>query len=607
MSKMPLVRTGALLEKLEALPDRPGVYLYRNGAGEILYVGKARSLRSRVRSYFQPSAQHPPRIARLVEEIADLEFIVTDTELEALVLEANLIKREKPPYNVILRDDKNFPYLKLSLEDEYPRVSLVRQPKLDGNLYVGPCLPASVAWRSMRLVQRYFRVATCKEVFDGKRRPCLYYHLDQCLAPCAGKTTPEEYGRAVRDGRLFLEGRHRELESSLEAQMRAASERQEYEKAARYRDTLAVVRRLRERQQFLSVGLEEQDYFAHHAEGTDIALELFQMREGKVQGRREFTFEGIEFEPASFYASVLGQYYAESEPPPEVYVPNLPAEADLLERWLSERRGGRVHIKVPERGVKRKFLELVRKNAALAFEARFRAAHRHGVEVLEQLASLAGLEEPPYRIECFDISNLQGTDSVASLVVWEGGRPKKSDYRAFTIRTVKGPDDFASIAEAVTRRYRRLLAEGRRLPDLVLLDGGAGQLGAAVRALAAEGLPTLPMLALAKREEEIYLEGRSGPVRLDRSSPVLHLLQRMRDEAHRFAVAQHRKKRSRRTIRTALLDVPGVGPARARKLLREFGSLEEVSRAPTEALARVVGRRAAEAIASSLGPGRKGP
>lgn len=605
MTPMAVADTGRLRERLEGLPDRPGVYIYRGAAGETLYVGKARSLRSRVRSYFQPSAQHPPRIARLVEEVRDLEVIVTDTEVEALILESNLIKREKPPYNVVLRDDKNFPYLKLSVEDEYPRVSLVRRPKLDGNLYVGPCLPASVAWRSMRLVQRYFRVATCKEVFDGKRRPCLYYHLDQCLAPCAGKTTPEEYGRAVRDARLFLEGRDRELESSLEAQMRAASRAQEYERAARFRDTLAVVRRLGERQRFLSVGLEEQDYFAHHAEGSEAALELFQMREGKVQARREFTFEGIEVEPASFYATVLAQYYAEADPPPEIYVPSLPAEPELLERWLGERRRGRVQIKVPERGPKRKFLDIVRRNAALAFEARFRAAHTHGVEVLESLAALAGLDEPPYRIECFDISNLHGTDSVASLVVWEGGKPKKSDYRTFAIRGVAGPDDFASIAEAVTRRYRRLLAEARRLPDLVLLDGGAGQLGAAVRALAAEGLPTLPMLALAKRDEEIYLQGGGEPVRLERSSPVLHLLQRMRDEAHRFAVSHHRRKRSRRTIRTALLDVPGVGPVKARKLLREFGSVEAVREAPAAALARVVGPRTAQAIASALGAARR--
>ncbi len=605
MGVMTVAGTGLLQERLEGLPDRPGVYIYRSATGEILYVGKARSLRSRVRSYFQPSAQHPPRIARLVEEVRDLEVIVTDTEVEALILESNLIKREKPPYNVVLRDDKSFPYLKLSVEDDYPRVSLVRRPKLDGNLYVGPCLPASVAWRSMRLVQRYFRVATCKEVFDGKRRPCLYYHLDQCLAPCAGKTSTEEYGRAVRDARLFLEGRDRELVSSLETQMRAASEAQEYERAARFRDTLAVVRRLGERQRFLSVGLEEQDYFAHHAEGSQAALELFQMREGKVQARREFTFEGIEVEPAAFYATVLAQYYAEADPPPEIHVPNLPAEPELLERWLGERRGGRVQIKVPERGPKKKFLDIVRRNAALAFEARFRAAHAHGVEVLEALAAVAGLDEPPYRIECFDISNLHGTDSVASLVVWEGGKPKKSDYRTFAIRGVAGPDDFASIAEAVTRRYRRLLAEARRLPDLVLLDGGAGQLGAAVRALAAEGLPTLPMLALAKRDEEIYLQGGGEPVRLDRSSPVLHLLQRMRDEAHRFAVSHHRRKRSRRTIRTALLDVPGVGPVKARKLLREFGSLEGVRDAPAAALARVVGSRTAQAIASALGAARR--
>ncbi len=586
----------ALERKLEALPEQPGVYLYRNAGGETIYIGKAKSLRNRVRSYFQPSAQHPPRVARMVSEVADLEIIVVDTEMEALILESNLIKRERPRFNVVLRDDKSFPYLKLSVKDEYPRVSLVRRARLDGNVYAGPFIPASVARRSMKLVQKYFQVATCNEIFDGKRRPCLYYHLDQCLAPCAGKTNPEEYGQAVQDARLFLEGRHGELESALETKMREASARQEYERAARYRDTLATVRKLAVRQHIASVGLEEQDYLADHHEGNQAALQLFQMREGKVQARREFTFDDIEFDPGSFYAAALTQYYADAVPPPQVYVAAMPSDSGLLETWLSSRRGGRVTLRVASRGVKRRFLELVRKNAALAFENRFRAPHLHGVAVLEALAEALHLDEPPYRIECFDVSNIQGTDSVASLVVWEGGKPKKSDYRIFSVRGVAGPDDFASIAEVVTRRYRRLLAEDRRLPDLVLIDGGAGQLGAAVRALAAVGLPMLPVISIAKREEEIYLQGGGEPVRLDRSSPALQLVQRIRDEAHRFAVTHHRKKRSRRTLHSALRDVPGIGPVTARKLLREFGSLDGVRGAGLEDVARVAGRKVATAI-----------
>jgi excinuclease ABC subunit C len=593
----------AINQKLERLPDRAGVYQYLNSAGEVIYVGKAKSLRSRVRSYFQPSAQHPPRVARMVSEVDDLEIIVVDTEMEALILESNLIKRQRPRYNVILRDDKNFPYLKLSTRDTYPRVSLVRRARLDGNVYTGPYLPASTARRSMKLIQRFFQVATCREVFDGKRRPCLYFHLDQCLAPCAGKTTPEEYGTAVDDARLFLEGRDHDLKRSLEQRMKRASESREYERAARYRDTLKTVRGLGVRQRMSSVGLEEQDYLAHHSEGQQVALQLFQIREGKVQGRREFAFDELDFDAAAFYASVLVQYYSDLEPPPEIYLAGHPADHPLLERWLSERRGAKVTLRVPRRGPKNKLMALVRDNAQLAFESRYRARHTHGVEALELLGRALGLEETPYRIECFDVSNTQGTDSVASMVVWEGGKPVKSQYRSYNIREVRGPDDFASIAEAVSRRYRRLLAEDRRLPDLVLIDGGRGQLGTAVSALARVGLPMLPVVSIAKREEELFLEGRSDPVRLDRRSTALHLVQRIRDEAHRFAVSRHRAKRSRRTLRTELTELPGIGPVIAGKLLREFGSVDGVSNADPEAWRRVAGRRVAEALQKRYGKG----
>ena len=596
-----MARGPQLSSALEQLPRRPGVYRFVNAAGETLYVGKAKSLHSRVRSYFRPSADHPPHIARMLSEVVDLNVIVVDTELEALLLEANLIKRERPRFNVVLRDDKQFPYIRLSIRDDYARASFVRRARVDGNLYVGPFLPASGARRTLRLIQRHFRVATCSEVFDGKRRPCLYYHLDQCLAPCAGKTNREEYGRAVDDVRLLLEGRHTDLESSLERRMRQASRDREYEAAIRFRDTLQTVRNLAVKQRMTSVGLEEQDFFAHHTEGEQVSLQLFQMREGRIQGRREFTMEGVGFEPASFYASVLTQYYADTAPPPEVYLPDLPARPELLEQWLGERRGGRVRLRAPLRGPKKKFLGLVGRNAALAFTSRFRSAHR-GADVLAALAEVLQLDEPPDRIECFDISNIQGTDAVASLVVWEGGKPRRADYRSFTIREVEGADDTASIAEAVTRRYRRLLTENRRLPGLVLIDGGRGQLGAAVAALARVGIAMLPVAAIAKREEEIFLHGRDEPVRLERSSPVLQLVQRIRDEAHRFAVGQHRRKRKRRTLRTELTELPGIGPVRARKLLREFGSVAGVRRADVDALTRSVGRTVACAIVNRYRP-----
>ena len=593
-----------LAEKLEHLPAEPGVYQYFGTGRELLYVGKAKSLRSRVRSYFQPSAQHTARTAALVAEIEDLEIIVVDTELEALLLEANLIRRHRPRYNVVLRDDKSFPYLKLSTGDVYPRLSLVRRARLDGHRYYGPFTPSIVAHRTLKLVPRFFQVATCAEVFDGKRRPCLYYHLDQCLAPCAGKTTPAEYGKAVEDARLFLEGRDRELAESLTRRMREASDVQEFERAARYRDTLDTVRRLSERQRMASAGLEDQDYFADHREGPEAVVEMFQVREGKMVGRREFSFAAVEAELAGLYAAVIAQYYLDVEPPAEIFVPVRPESCEVLEHWLSERRGRRVDIRTPLRGPKRKLLEMARKNAALAFEGRFRARHTHGVAALESLAEALGLDEPPARIECFDISNLHGTDSVASMVVWENGEPRKSDYRVFGIRAIRGPDDFAAIAEAVTRRYRRVLAEGRRMPDLVLIDGGAGQLGAAVRSLAAVGLPTIPVVAIAKREEELHLQGGAEPVRLDRASPALRLIQRIRDEAHRFALAHHRRRRSRRTLATQLTEIPGIGPVTARKLLMRFGSLDGVRRAPRVALEEFVGRRVAEALAERFGTPR---
>jgi excinuclease ABC subunit C len=587
--------------KLAQLPSHPGVYRFLDSGGRTLYVGKAKSLRARVRSYFRASAQHAPHISRMVKKVVDLDIIVVDTEKEALILEANLIKSERPRYNVVLRDDKNFPYLRVSVRDTYPRASLGRRARLDGSRYVGPFLPASTARRTMKMLQRYFQVATCGEVFDGKRRPCLYYHLDQCLAPCAGKTTPEAYGLAVKDALLFLDGRHRDLERSLEQRMLEASRALEYERATRLRDTLRTMRALGERQRMTSVGLEEQDFFAHHVEGTEIALQLFQMRQGHVQARREFTLDDIDFESAAFYAQVLLQVYAEVQPPPTIYLAAAPEQRETLEAWLADRRGGRVRIRIPERGPKKQFLELVRKNATLAFEARFRAARTHGVRALDELASLLGLDDPPLRIECFDISNLQGTDSVASLVVWEGGKPRKADYRSFNVKTVEGSDDTASIAEAVGRRYRRLLAENRRLPDLILIDGGKGQLGAAVAALTRVGLPMLPVVSLAKREEEIFRPGETEPLRLDERSAALQLVQRIRDEAHRFAVSRHRRRRSRRTLKTELTELPGIGPVRARALLKTFGSLKGVREADEGDLAAVVGAPAARAIRARYG------
>jgi excinuclease ABC subunit C len=590
--------------KLADVPDTPGVYLYRDRRGRLLYVGKAKSLRNRVRQYFQAGRDSPaqPLTATMVQEIWDLEVIVTRTEVEALLLENNLVKEEQPRYNIRLRDDKNFPYLKLSTAERFPRLVLVRRARLDDNAYFGPYLPASGARRSIQMVARHFKVATCYENLDGTRpRPCLLFQLNQCLGPCAGLVSDEDYAKAVADARLFLEGRTRDLLGILKQKMSEAAAEERYEAAAQHRDLIRTLERIQERQTISSAGLEEQDYVAFAREGTIASVQVFQMREGQVMGRRELSFEGIAVDDAQFLEAALERYYAAAtDIPGTIVVPIEPGSKAVLEEWLGARRGRRVVFVVPQRGPKRALLDTVGKNARLSFEAMFRAPHTHGVEILEGLQEALGLDEPPHRIECFDISHIQGTDQVASLVVWEAGRPKRSDYRRFKIRTVEGNDDFASMAEVVGRRYARLLKEGRALPDLVLIDGGKGQLSSALAVLERLGLGHLRVASIAKREEEIFLDIRSGPVRLPRDSPVLHLVQRIRDEAHRFAITFHRKLRTKRTIGTALTDIEGVGPRRARLLLRRFGSVRGVREAPVEALAAVVGPAVAEKVRRGL-------
>ncbi|UCF68787.1 MAG: excinuclease ABC subunit UvrC [Acidobacteriota bacterium] len=588
-----------LQQSLGSLPAEPGCYLFRAADGAVVYVGKARSLRSRVRSYFQRSSQHPPRLAAMVGEVRDLEFIVTETEVAALVLENNLIKTHRPRYNVLLRDDKNFPYLKLTIGDEFPRVVLVRRPRQDGQLYYGPFLPASHARRTLRMIPRFFQVANCHLRFDGKQRPCLYYHLDQCLAPCAGKAPAEEYRERVEQARLFLEGRDRELSERLRAKMQQASNTQHYERAARYRDMLRSLEKLAERQPMTSVRLEAIDFWAEFREGEQAAVEVFRMREGRVIGRREFTF--AEAPPAeSLYDEILPQFYSVEDPPPEIVLPRLPLERELLEAFLRQRLGQRVTLKAPSRGERRRFLDLVARNAKLAFQARFRAPHRHGVQMLEELRDVLGLDEVPFRIEGFDVSHLGGTEPRASMVVFEGGRPKKADYRVYRVRSASAGDDYQAMREVVARRYARLAREGKRLPDLVLIDGGRGQLAAARQAVADAGVADLTLIALAKREEELFLEGRGEPILLGRSDPALHLVQQIRDEAHRFAVRQHRRARSRATFQSALTTIPGIGSLTARRLLEQFGSVDGVKQASTEALARAIGPAKARAIRRAL-------
>ncbi len=592
--------------KLDAVPLRPGVYLFKDARGAILYVGKARVLRDRVRSYFQPGRVPDFRKEQMIGEIADLDLVVTDSEMEALALENNLIKRHKPRFNVLLRDDKNHPYLKLTLAEEYPRLHVVRRPAEDGNAYGGPYIPASLGRKSAAIVHKVFGVRSCKEVLNGKRpRPCLQYQIHRCIAPCVAEICSlDRYRQACEDARLFLEGRADEVLRRLREQMDAAAAGERFEEAASLRDQVRALERLEAPQKITTTDLEERDVFGSHREGERAALQVFSVRDGKVVSREGFLLDGLA-EPETFLSSSLQQYYAAGRyVPREVLVAEEVPDRELLEQWLSARRGTGVRIRVPQRGEKVRLLDLVVRNARLAYELEWKQPRKQSEEILRALRDLLELEVEPRRIECFDISNIQGSDIVASMVAFENGAPKKSDYRKFRIKGVVGaPDDFASMREVVGRRYRRLLEEGRDLPDLVLIDGGKGQLGAAVGALEELGLGEQAVASLAKREELIFVRGKDEPIALPRSSPVLQLVQRVRDEAHRFAIGFHRKARSMRTLRSELDDIPGIGPTKRRKLLSVFGSVRGVRGASEAELASAVGPATAAKIRGHFGRG----
>jgi len=591
-----------LQEKLDNLPVEPGVYLYRDTAGKIIYIGKARSLRSRVRSYFQESRPLDPKTERLVEEAADLEFIITDSEVEALILESTLVKKHQPRYNVNLKDDKSFPYLKLTVNEPYPRIFITRRIKRDGALYFGPFLPASYARRTIKLVNKYFKLRTCNLEIDGTlSRPCLDYQMKRCLGPCvAGLCTHEQYLRAAEDVKLLLSGKTDELILQLEGRMNEAAENLLFEAAALYRDWIAMVRDISERQKMILEGHDDTDLFGYHQEDTRLAMAVFAMRGGRIVGRREFYWEGLlSFEPGEFFSAALQQYYLQDTfTPKEILVPADPEDVEVLESWLSERKGSRVHVRSPLRGLNSELLDLVMRNARLCFETRFRILKPKGEELLRPLQEVLGLETVPRRIETFDVSHIQGSETVASMVLCENGEMKRSGYRKFKIESVKGPDDFASMREAVHRHYENVLEQDEgTLPDLVLIDGGKGQLSAAAAALDDLGLENQSVAAIAKREEILFVKGREDrPIALPRESPILHLIQRMRDEAHRFAVSYHRKRRELRDLDSELMDIPGVGEVRRKVLLRAFGSLERVKKASFEELSPYVGPKTATQI-----------
>jgi len=589
-----------LKDKAAQLPSLPGVYLYKDAHGTVLYVGKAKNLRSRVRSYFSDERVGDAKTGGLLAEAADVQYILVDNEKEALALENNLIKEYQPRFNILLRDDKTYPYIRLTNE-KYPRVYVTRRIVRDGSTYYGPYFPGNLAHRLVHFIHRHFKVPSCYvDLTRAHKQPCLEFHIHRCTGPCVqGLTTDEQYAAAVRQVRLFLEGRLRDLRDELRGQMEEAATAMRFEEAASLRDLIGTVEELEQKQKIAAAGGDDTDIFAWYAEPPLVAVNLFHLRGGKIVDRREFFWEDQEeVEASEFFSSLLKQVYiGQQYIPALIHVPVDFEDRQVLEEFLSERRGRRTEIHLPQRGQKKAMLELAETNAKASFQQRFRVMRPGSKAVQEALRDALELPREPKRIECFDISHIQGTDKVASMVVWDGGRMRKADYRKFIIRSVQGNDDFASIAEVVTRRYSRLKEEKKPFPDLILIDGGIGQLHAAADALEAIGITNQPLASIAKREEIIYVYGREDqPVQLDRFSPVLHLVQTIRDEAHRFAVTFHRTRRNAARLSSELQNVPGVGDKTITKLLRHFGSLERVRRSSEDELAQVAGRAAARKV-----------
>jgi excinuclease ABC subunit C len=634
-----------LPQKIRSLPTTAGVYLYKNAEGEVIYVGKAKNLRSRVSSYFHEGRWEDAKTGTLVREAVDVDYIVVANNKEALALENHLIKQKKPRFNILLRDDKTYPYVKLTLAERYPRVFVTRRLRKDGSAYYGPYFPANLAYRIVDLIHRHFLVPSCKvDLTRFHPRPCLQFYIKRCLGPCVKDlTTPEIYAEAVRDVKLFLEGRQTDLVKSLRERMSEAAESQEFERAARYRDLVSTVEQLQEKQRIAAVEGDDADVFGYHYENQMLAVNLFHMRGGKVLDRREFFWEDLpeyvwsrgsappdpgqnpvapdtqheipqEFHPGEFFSALIKQLYlGQPYVPRNIYTPVDFEDRAELEDVLSEQLAGggaratRVHITVPQRGDKRELIDLAGTNAKQSYDQRFRVLKPNALAIQEALQDALSLPDLPKRIECFDISHIQGAETVASMVVWEDGKMKKSDYRKFIIKTVEGVDDFASMREVVTRRYKRICEDIKReemkgeaksaMPSLVLIDGGLGQLHAAAQALEALEIINQPLAAIAKREEIIYVYGQEDdPMVLDHHSPVLHLVQMIRDEAHRFAVTFHRKRRQIRDRATELREIPGVGESTTRRLLEHFGSLQAVKQADVAALSSVVTRTQAQAI-----------
>jgi excinuclease ABC subunit C len=652
-----------LLQKIRTLPTSAGCYLYKNAEGEIIYVGKAKNLRARVRSYFLEANRLNAKTGSLMREAVDVEYITVDNEREALALENNLIKQRKPRFNILLRDDKTYPYIKLTMNDRYPKVFVTRRLRKDGGAYFGPYFPGNLAYRLVDLIHRSFLIPSCKvDLSRYHPRACLQYYIKRCLGPCVeGLTTPEAYKETIRDVQLFLEGRTEELEKLLTKRMAAAAENEQFELAARLRDQIVTVHQMQDKQRIATVDNEDADVFGFHYENDMLAVNLFHMRGGKIVDRRDFFWEELPeslsetlnegsdeaaadelqrlepdpaqpapevgdydfdrpitqhsgmtelngaFSPALFFSALLKQLYLDqSYIPRSILVPVDFPDRVLLADLLSERTGHRIELAAPQRGDKRSLVDLVCQNAKQSYDQRFRVLQPSIKAIQEALQEALTLEELPRRIECFDISHIQGAETVASMVVWEDGAMKKADYRKFQVKTVTGVDDFASMREIIHRRYKRLQDDQKPFPSLILIDGGLGQLHAAYAALEEIGITLQPLASIAKREEIIYVHGQEDdPVVLDRRSPVLHLMQKIRDESHRFAVTYHRKRREMRDRDSELLDIPGVGPRTRQRLLEHFGSLRGIRQATPDALTAVVNAATAEKIRNYFNPQRE--
>jgi excinuclease ABC subunit C len=616
-----------LKEQIARLPEQPGVYLYFNAGGDTIYVGKARVLRDRVRNYLGAFGGDVKTDA-LLNEVTRLEVIVTDSVVEALALENNLIKQRAPKYNILLRDDKNYPYLQLTTNEAFPRVLVARRVEPDGSFYAGPFLPATFARKTMSLTHRLFGMRSCNEVITGKRgRPCLEYDIKRCIAPCVDTVcSAEEYGRAVKLTQLFLEGKNDELVKTLKTRMGEAADAERFEQAAQLRDAMRTVQTLLDRQQKMAtVELGHRDVFGLKRGPAGVVIEVFQVRSGRVVERVELGTDEpvVGSGDGEVLEAAIQQFYELRHAPPELHLPAEPDERDALETWLSERAGRRVRIVVPQRGEKRGLVDLATRNASLAYQSRFNHTTAAQYDALETLQAVLALPALPRRIECFDISTIQGSETVASMVVCEDGRMQRGEYRKFRIRglesgfrdsvsgprpipnpnlipnpqpPIPAPNDFAAMHEVVLRRYRKLLEQGGPFPDLIVIDGGKGQLSAAYGALEALGLANLVAVGIAKKEELLFTRDRADAIALAPSDPALLLIQRIRDEAHRFAVTFHRRARTQRDLRSDLDDVPGIGRGRRKMLLTTFGSVAGVRRATREELSAVVGPKVADAV-----------